>query len=140
MSGGQTLSAGTVFPGFARNIGGRDLPCFAYHGVFSALAQCTVNNYTASVSVVGLWEVIFICLRVENRPFGGSGRPGGPGRPFLWVGGFAPHLLEGSPGPRGRTDPQSDRFPILKEFLNSIAIQSAATLRGGGLGGTPETK
>ena len=53
--------------------------------------------------------------RLENftrtrRPFRGSGRPRGPGKPFQKMRGFAPHLLEWFPGP-GRPDPQNGRFP-----------------------------
>ena len=45
-------------------------------------------------------------------------------RPFQKVGGFAPDLFQGSPGPRDRQDPQHDIFFWYK---NIIAIQSAAT-------------
>ncbi len=33
-----------------------------------------------------------------------SGRPRGPGKALKSVGGFAPHIFEGLPGPRGRSD------------------------------------
>ncbi len=49
----------------------------------------------------------------------------GPGRPFRWEGGLAPHLLEGFPGPRGRPDPQNGRLPILIKILIFISPQSA---------------
>jgi len=45
---GSPLLAGTVFPGFSRKTGDRDLPCFAYHGVFPKLESCTVSTYTSS--------------------------------------------------------------------------------------------
>jgi len=57
----------------------------------------------------------------EISHFGGLGSPGSPRRPFQKVGGFAPNLLQGSPGPK-MTDLRS-----LKCFLNMLAIQSAAT-------------
>ncbi len=63
-----------------------------------------------SLNVAVLWEVIFIFFRIGNRSVWGSGRPRGPGRPFRWVGGFAPHLLEGSPGPPG--PPRPSTWPI----------------------------
>ncbi len=50
----------------------------------------------------------------ETLPKGGGLRP----PPFARV----------SKGPRGRPDPQNDRFPTLKTFSNFIAIPSAAAL------------
>ena len=47
--------------------------------------------------------------------------PEAPGDPSKRWGGFAPNLLQGSPGPK-MTDLRS-----LKCFLNMLAIQSAAT-------------
>ena len=38
-----------------------------------------------------------------------------------------PTFWNGLPGPRGRPDPQNDRFPILKKLNEFIAAQSAAT-------------
>ncbi len=52
-----------------------------------------------------LWDQFLNFIRIGNRSFWGSGRPRGPRRPFQTVGGFAPHLLEGSPGPRGPPRP-----------------------------------
>jgi hypothetical protein len=45
--------------------------------------------------------------------FGGLGGPGGPWRPFQKVGGFDT-FCKGLRGPRGRPDPQNDRFPIFR--------------------------
>ncbi len=47
---------------------------------------------------------------VGNRRFSGSGRPRGPQTPFKNMGGEAPHLWEWFLGPRGRPDPQNQRF------------------------------
>ncbi len=55
--------------------------------------------YFARVAVA--WEGSLNFSMVRNRSFWGSGRPRGPRRPFQNVGGFAPHLLEWSPGPMG---------------------------------------
>ncbi len=48
-----------------------------------------------------LREGILNLLRAGNRSLWGSGRPRGPRRPFQKVGGFAPHILGGFPGPPG---------------------------------------
>ncbi len=47
----------------------------------------------------GLVNKFYYFLRIGDRPFVGSGWPRGPWRPFRKVGGEAPHLLQGSPGP-----------------------------------------
>ena len=52
----------------------------------------------------------------EIGDFWGLGGPGGLGDPPERWGGFAPTFLKGFPGPRGRPDPQNDRFPILKQI------------------------
>ncbi|KAL1511081.1 hypothetical protein AB1Y20_005904 [Prymnesium parvum] len=44
-----SLSAATVFPGFARNPGPADgLRCFAYHSLFPQMKSCTVADYAES--------------------------------------------------------------------------------------------
>ncbi len=65
------------------------------------------------VFVAVLLEVIFDCLRIGDRLFLGSGRPRGP---FQEVGGFAPHLLEGLPGPRG--PPRPPKMADLRSIKN----------------------
>ncbi len=67
--------------------------------------------------VAALWEVIFNCSRIGTRSFWGSGRPRGPRRPFQKVGGFAPHLFEGLPGPPGPSRPQKRTHKIRPECL-----------------------
>ncbi len=57
------------------------------------VASLFLLESAARLSVVVLWEVIFNLLRIGNRSFWGSGRHRGPGRPFRWVGGFAPYLV-----------------------------------------------
>ncbi len=52
----------------------------------------------------------------EVGHFGGLGGPGGLGNPPERWGLRPPTFLKGFPGPRGRPDPQNDRFPILKQF------------------------
>jgi hypothetical protein len=50
-------------------------------------------------------------ITIVNRSFWGSGRPRVPGGPFQKLGGFAPDLLEGSPGPPGPPSPyQNSNF------------------------------
>ncbi len=44
-----------------------------------------------------------------------------------------PTFWEGLPGPRRRTDPSNDRFPILNKLNNFIATQSAAMQLNPGL-------
>ena len=52
----------------------------------------------------------------EMADFGGLGGPGGPGDPCKRLGATPPTFCKGLPGPRGRPDPQNDRFPILQKI------------------------
>jgi hypothetical protein len=63
--------------------------------VFNSLREAHCLCWAKSGSTVG---GKFHFLR---RPFLRSGLPRGPRRPFQRVGGFAPCLLQGSPGPPG---------------------------------------
>jgi hypothetical protein len=71
------------------------------------------NFFTDRKSVIlGVWAAP---VAPDTLPKGGGLRP-----PTFW---------EGPPAPRRRPDPKDDRFPILKQFNNFIATQSAATAR-----------
>ena len=49
VSNSSRSSARTIFPGFLRKPGHADnLPCFSYHGVFPAMQDCTVSDYSES--------------------------------------------------------------------------------------------
>ena len=85
-------------------------------------------------AAAALWDVSFKFLTVGNRSFWRSGRPRGPGRPFRWVGGFAPNLSEGSSGPPGPPRPQHGRSPILIRIMISVSPQTDA-MREVGAGG-----
>ncbi len=70
------------------------------------------------------------CRSVKGRKSVISGvwaAPGAPGAPSKRLGASPPTFCKGLRGPRGRTDPQNGRFPILKQFYNFISIQSSAT-------------
>ena len=66
---------------------------------------CVARMHHKGPVVAVLWEGVFQFFKVGNRSFWGSGRPQGPRIPGQKVGGFAPDLFEGFPGPPGPARP-----------------------------------
>jgi hypothetical protein len=73
-------------------------------------SSIVLSALVAGYAWLHVGRVFFNCFRIRNRSFLGSGRPREPGRPFQKAGGFAPHLLEWSPGPPG--SPRPPKWPI----------------------------
>ena len=80
-----------------------------------------------------------------------SGRPRGPGKPFQNVGGFAPHIFEGLPGPPGagqtsKTHPNKSgqtafKYPVISQTLVALDTWGAPTPEPGVLGAAaPQNK
>jgi hypothetical protein len=67
--------------------------------------QRDYDRSAIAAAVAALWEGILNLLRVGHRSIWRSGRPRVPRRPFQKVGGFSPHLLQGSPGSPGPPRP-----------------------------------
>ncbi len=78
--------------------------------------------------VASLWVAIQLSnfLRIGNRSFWESERPRGPPRPFQKVGGFAPHLSEGFPGPPGAA--QTSKMTDVQSLKPSKMLNQALLL------------
>ncbi len=81
--------------------------------------------------VAVLWEGShFFVKGGRSAILGGLGGPGGLGDPPERWGASSPTFLKGFPGPRGRPDPQNDRFPILKQVSIFLPSQRTSTVIG----------